>query len=81
MIVAPCLRYLRSTSSSSLSRDGKKARAVLLYSPSDEYMVKNLIRSNKDPETVSRGKQRLKVLKKVLRNPDKVWNGIKKYFR
>ena len=27
------------------------------------------------------GKQRLKVLKKVLRNPDKVWNGIKKYFR
>ena len=62
-------------------RDGKKARAVLLYSPSDEYVVKNLIRSNKDPETVSRGKQRLKVLKKVLRNPDKVWNGIKKYFR
>ena len=58
-------------------RDGKKARAVLLYSPSDEYVVKNLIRSNKDPETVSRGKQRLKVLKKVLRNPDKVWNGIK----
>nr|WP_278308862.1 hypothetical protein [Butyricicoccus sp. OM06-6AC] len=43
--------------------------------------MKNLIRSNKDPETVSRGKQRLKVLKKVLRNPDKVWNGIKKYFR
>ncbi len=62
-------------------RDGKKARAVLLYSPSEEYVVKNLIRSNKDPETVARGKVRLKVLKKVLRKPDKVWKGIKKYFQ
>ena len=45
-------------------RDGKKARAVLLYAPSDEYMVKNLIHSSRDPETVSRGKKRLKALKK-----------------
>ena len=62
-------------------RDGKKARAVLLYAPSDEYMVKNLIHSSRDPETVSRGKKRLKALKKVLREPNKVWKGITKYFR
>ena len=62
-------------------RDGKKARAVLLYAPSDEYVVKNLIHSSRDPETVSRGKKRLKALKKVLREPNKVWKGITKYFR
>ena len=62
-------------------RDGKKARAVLLYAPSDEYVMKNLIHSSRDPETVSRGKKRLKALKKVLREPNKVWNGITKYFR
>lgn len=62
-------------------RDGKKARAVLLYAPSDEYVVKNLIHSSRDPETISRGKKRLKALKKVLREPNKVWKGITKYFR
>ena len=60
-------------------RDGKKARAVLLYAPSDEYVVKNLIHSSRDPETVSRGKKRLKALKKVLREPNKVWKGITIY--
>lgn len=62
-------------------RDGKKARAVPLYAPSDEYVVKNLIHSSRDPETVSRGKKRLKAPKKVLREPNKVWKGITKYFR
>ena len=62
-------------------RDGKKARAVLLYAPSDEYVVKNLIHSSRDPETVSPRQKASEGAEKILREPNKVWKGITKYFR
>ena len=61
-------------------RDGKKARAVLLYTPTDFADASRIIRQNNDDKTVYRGEKRLDALKKVIAEPKKAWKGIAKYF-
>lgn len=61
-------------------RDGKKARAVLLYTPTDFADASRIIRQNNDDTTDYRGEKRLDALKKVIAEPKKAWKGIAKYF-
>lgn len=61
-------------------RDGKKARAVLLYTPTDFADASRIIRQNNDDKTDYRGEKRLDALKKVIAEPKKAWKGIAKYF-
>lgn len=61
-------------------RDGKKTRAVLLYTPTDFANASRIIRQNNDDKTVYRGEKRLDALKKVIAEPKKAWKGIAKYF-
>ena len=61
-------------------RDGKKARAVLLYTPTDFADASRIIRQNNDDKPVYRGEKRLDALKKVIAEPKKAWKGIAKYF-
>lgn len=61
-------------------RDGKKARAVLLYTPTDFADASRIIRQNNDDKTVYRGEKRLDALKKIIAEPKKAWKGIAKYF-
>lgn len=61
-------------------RDGKKARAVLLYTPTDFADASRIIRQNNNDTTDYRGEKRLDALKKVIAEPKKAWKGIAKYF-
>ena len=61
-------------------RDGKKARAVLLYTPTDFADASRIIRQNNNDKTDYRGEKRLDALKKVIAEPKKAWKGIAKYF-
>ena len=61
-------------------RDGKKARAVLLYTPTDFADASRIIRQNNNDTTDYRGEKRLDALKKVIVEPKKAWKGIAKYF-
>ncbi len=61
-------------------RDGKKARAVLLYTPTDFADASRLIRRSSDVGAVFRGEKRLDALKKVITEPKNVWKGIAKHF-
>ena len=61
-------------------RDGKKARAVLLYTPTDFADASRIIRQNNDDTTDYRSEKRLDALKKVIAEPKKAWKGIAKYF-
>lgn len=61
-------------------RDGKKARAVLLYTPTDFADASRIIRQNNNDTTDYRGEKRLDALKKVIAEPKKAWKVIAKYF-
>ena len=61
-------------------RDGKKARAVLLYTPTDFADASRIIRQNNNDTTAYRGEKRLDALKKVIAEPKKAWKSIAKYF-
>ena len=60
--------------------DGKKARAVLLYTPTDFADASRILRQNNNDTTDYRGEKRLDALKKVIVEPKKAWKGIAKYF-
>lgn len=61
-------------------RDGKKARAVLIYTSADAGRAKNIICKQNDPQAAARGVKRLKALQKAVREPDKLWESIEKFF-
>ena len=61
-------------------RNNKKARAVLLYTPTDFADASRIIRQNNNDTTDYRGEKRLDALKKVIAEPKKAWKGIAKYF-
>lgn len=61
-------------------RDGKKARAVLLYTPSDARQAQNIICKNNSPKATARAVKRLEALKKAVRKPDKLWHRIDQFF-
>lgn len=61
-------------------RDGKKARAVLLYTQTDFADASRLIHRSNDGKTAFRGEKRLDALKKIIVDPKKMWKGIAKYF-
>lgn len=61
-------------------RDGKKARAVLLYTQTDFADAGRIIRKGSDSKAAHRGEKRLDALKKIIVDPKKVWKGIAKYF-
>lgn len=62
-------------------RDGKKARAVLLYTSTDAGRAENIIRKQNDPQATVRGLKRLEALKKAVRKPVRLWQRIDKFFR
>lgn len=62
-------------------RDGKKARAVLLYTPTDANQATQILYKNNDPHATARAVKRLEALKKAVRKPDKLWHRIDQFFR
>ena len=62
-------------------RDGKKARAVLIYTPSDANQAKQLLRKNSDPQAAARAAKCLDALQKAIRHPQDLWQRVDRFFR
>ena len=62
-------------------RDGKKARAVLIYTPSDVNQSKQILRKNSDPQAAARAAKCLDALQKAIRHPKDLWQRIDRFFR
>ena len=62
-------------------RDGKKARAVLIYTPSDANQTKQILRKNSDPQAAARAAKCLDALQKAIRHPKDLWQRIDRFFR
>lgn len=61
-------------------RDGKKARAVLLYAPQDAAVCKRILGRSGSKKTVRRGLKSLDALQKAIRSDRCMWQSIERYF-
>lgn len=63
-----------------VGRDGKKARAVLLYAPQDAAVCKRILGRSGSKKTVRRGLKSLDALQKAVRSDRCMWQSIERYF-